>query len=118
MPPGQSFDESQAAALPTPPAFPPPQLQAQNSGVRVPPLTPDRVADYTRLFESGGVPKGGTLDGNLSRSTRPGNWLTGIQETKLETSSNAPAYQIIYSHTSGTWLIPNNEAHFPLPSLS
>lgn len=66
MPSGQTFDEHSqaAAAVPPPPSFAPPAMQAQNSGsVRVPPLTPDRVADYTRLFESGGVQKGGTLDG-------------------------------------------------------
>jgi hypothetical protein len=58
MSPGQSFDESQAAALPPPPAFPPPPMQAQNSGVRVPPLTPDRVADYTRLLRAVEYQKG------------------------------------------------------------
>ncbi|TID20223.1 hypothetical protein E6O75_ATG07683 [Venturia nashicola] len=83
MPPGQSFDESQAAALPPPPAFPSSPMQAQNSGVRVPPLTPDRVADYTRLFESGGVPKGGTLDGDkardfFQRSGLPNNILAHV----------------------------------------
>jgi epidermal growth factor receptor substrate 15 len=63
MPPGQTFEPDSQAAAAIPPAFVPP-VQAQNSGsVRVPPLTPDRVADYTRLFESGGVSKGGTLDG-------------------------------------------------------
>lgn len=76
MPPGQSFDETQAAALLPPPAFPPPPMQAQNSGVRVPPLTPDKVADYTRLFESGGVPKGGTLDGKFRKLSKLRNWLT------------------------------------------
>jgi epidermal growth factor receptor substrate 15 len=44
-------------------------IQPQNSGsVRVPPLTPDRVADYTRLFESAGVKPGGTLDGMCCHS--------------------------------------------------
>lgn len=41
-------------------------IAPQNSGsVRVPPLTPDRVADYTRLFESAGVKPGNTLDGTF-----------------------------------------------------
>jgi epidermal growth factor receptor substrate 15 len=66
---GSAFDHagtSPAIAHP-PQGFPPSQsIQAQNSGsVRVPPLTPDRVADYTRLFDSAGVKPGGTLDGML-----------------------------------------------------
>ena len=64
---GSGFDEmgaSPAVAHP-PQGFPPSQgIQPQNSGsVRVPPLTPDRVADYTRLFDSAGVKPGSTLDG-------------------------------------------------------
>ncbi len=65
MGPGASFDEAHSPAVAAPPPFPPPQgIQIQNSGsLKVPPLTPDRVADYTRLFESAGVRPGGTLDG-------------------------------------------------------
>ena len=44
-----------------PPA--PQGIQAQNSGsIRVPPLTPDKIADYTRMFERAGA-KNGTLPG-------------------------------------------------------
>ena len=61
---GASFDDAPPLAV-APPGFPSTQnIQPQNSGsVRVPPLTPDRVADYTRLFESAGAKPGGTLDG-------------------------------------------------------
>ncbi|KIV98998.1 uncharacterized protein PV09_09278 [Verruconis gallopava] len=66
MAPGASFDELGSPVAP--PGYPPTGIQPQNSGsVRVPPLTPDKVADYTRLFESV-VPKpGGTLDGEKAR---------------------------------------------------
>lgn len=39
-------------------------LQAQNSGpIRVPPLTPDKVAQYSSLFEESGA-QDGMLSGN------------------------------------------------------
>lgn len=42
-------------------------LQAQNSGpIRVPPLTPDKVAQYTKLFEESG-PQNGTLSGDSAK---------------------------------------------------
>ena len=41
----------------------PAPLQAQNSGpIRVPPLTPERVGQYTSLFEESGA-QNGTLPG-------------------------------------------------------
>lgn len=45
------FDGITAPSLPPPPAQP---LQAQVSGgpIRVPPLTPEKVTQYTSLFES------------------------------------------------------------------
>jgi epidermal growth factor receptor substrate 15 len=68
-PTGASFDEAHSPAVP--PGFPPQGIQPQNSGsVRVPPLTPDKVADYTRLFESAGLKPGGTLDGAYTWSAR------------------------------------------------
>jgi epidermal growth factor receptor substrate 15 len=55
------FDESSQ-----PPIALPPQTQsipAQNSGsIRVPPLTPDKISDYTRMFEAAGA-KNGILSG-------------------------------------------------------
>lgn len=66
---GNAFDHAgtSPAIAHSPQGFPPSQgIPVQNSGsVRVPPLTPDRVADYTRLFDSAGVKPGGTLDGML-----------------------------------------------------
>jgi epidermal growth factor receptor substrate 15 len=48
------------------PSGPPPQsIPAQNSGsIRVPPLTPDKIAAYTQLFETSGA-KNGVLSGEL-----------------------------------------------------
>ena len=49
-PPGPSQAQAQAQAQP---------LQAQNSGpIRVPPLTPDKVAQYSSLFEESGAQNG------------------------------------------------------------
>ena len=46
-----------------PPAVAP--IQAQNSGpIRVPPLTPDRVSQYTTLFETSGA-QSGVMSGKL-----------------------------------------------------
>lgn len=60
----------------TPSAGPPPQpqvqaqaqpLQAQNSGpIRVPPLTPDKVAQYSSLFEESGA-QNGMLSGETAK---------------------------------------------------
>jgi hypothetical protein len=48
------------------PTFPPQGITAQNSGpIRVPPLSPDRVADYTRLFDRTGA-QNGFLSGNIT----------------------------------------------------
>ena len=42
-------------------------LQVQNSGpIRVPPLTPDKVAQYTKLFEESG-PQSGVLSGDSAK---------------------------------------------------
>ena len=51
------------ANIPGPPPGSPPLLQAQNSGgpIRVPPLTPDKVSQYSSLFEGSGA-----QNGNLS----------------------------------------------------
>jgi epidermal growth factor receptor substrate 15 len=48
------------APIPTPiPAQIPVQITAQNSGaIRVPPLAPERVAEYARLFERAGGQNG------------------------------------------------------------
>jgi hypothetical protein len=56
------FDEPSQA-----PSGPPPQsIPVQNSGsIRVPPLTPDKIAAYTQLFETSGA-KNGVLSGTFS----------------------------------------------------
>ena len=49
-PPGPPQTQAQAQAQP---------LQAQNSGpIRVPPLTPDKVAQYSSLFDESGAQNG------------------------------------------------------------
>ncbi|KAF2432148.1 hypothetical protein EJ08DRAFT_695603 [Tothia fuscella] len=72
----------QLALEPSPPGFPKfeglnmgpvrppnaPAIQAQNSGsIRIPPLTNDKIAGYTKMFE-GANPRNGTLDGSIARS--------------------------------------------------
>jgi len=56
------FDGITAASvpLPGPPPGVPQPLQAQSSGgpIRVPPLTPDKVAQYSSLFEESGAQNG------------------------------------------------------------
>lgn len=51
--------------LPGPPPLPAQPLQAQSSGgpIRVPPLTPDKVAQYSSLFEESGA-QNGVLSGS------------------------------------------------------
>ncbi|KAF2397204.1 hypothetical protein EJ06DRAFT_166024 [Trichodelitschia bisporula] len=61
LPPGTKFSE--------PSSFKPASsIQAQTSGpIRVPPLTPDKVTHYTRLFEQAGA-QNGILPGEVARS--------------------------------------------------
>ena len=67
------FDGITAPSLPPPPAQP---LQAQVSGgpIRVPPLTPEKVTQYTSLFESSlsGEPnaQNGVLSGMITYDLR------------------------------------------------
>lgn len=58
-----------AAASPTTGAFPPNALQPQMSGgpIRVPPLQPDKVAQYSGLFERSGA-QNGLLDGATAKA--------------------------------------------------
>ncbi|GAB7340665.1 hypothetical protein MBLNU457_7058t1 [Dothideomycetes sp. NU457] len=57
------------AASPTTGGFPPNALQPQGTGggVRIPPLTPDRIAQYSGLFERSGQ-QGGTLSGEAAKA--------------------------------------------------
>ncbi|KAL6720340.1 hypothetical protein ACLMJK_002261 [Lecanora helva] len=63
---------SSSAPPPGPPSGPPPgaaqPLQAQSSGgpIRVPPLTPDKVAQYSSLFEESGA-QNGILTGDTAK---------------------------------------------------
>ena len=69
---------------PGPPPGPPPgvsqPLQAQNSGgpIRVPPLTPDKVSQYSSLFEESGAQNGILTGLNILRSQA---WSTSLSRT-------------------------------------
>ena len=53
------FDGITAPPGPAPVQTPAQPLQAQNSGpIRVPPLTPDKVGQYSSLFEESGAHNG------------------------------------------------------------
>ncbi|KAM0426990.1 hypothetical protein ACHAPT_007888 [Fusarium lateritium] len=65
-----------AAGIPPPPPVPvsspppPAALQAQSTGgpIRIPPLTPEKVAQYTGLFERQSLQPGGQLPGDQAKS--------------------------------------------------
>lgn len=69
---GAPGSDIQSPPGPPPPTIHPPpsriQPQVSGTGIRVPPLTPDKINQYTALFEkSGGAPTG-YLDGQQARS--------------------------------------------------
>lgn len=59
------FDGITTAANVPPPQAPPATLQPQASGpIRVPPLSPEKVSEYTSIFENAGS-RDGILPGNI-----------------------------------------------------
>ena len=67
--------------IPSGPIPPAPPIQQQNSGpIRVPPLSPDRVSQYTSLFEESGA-QNGVLPGKFTvlECTRQGHRLIEVR---------------------------------------
>ncbi|KAH9435739.1 hypothetical protein MCOR02_004658 [Pyricularia oryzae] len=81
---------------PGPAAMP---LQAQGTGVRIPPLTPEKAAQYAGLFEQQNL-----APGTCSQVTRPARSLKG------------PACLPRSSDAYGSWPIQNSGAHWCRPS--